>query len=118
MPRQLNKSIVPVLLENEKNFENTWLGMIIISLNKVNMQDESQLDYSVDILVQHINKALEEKQGGDSHRPQVITRFEGGAVKGKYYQYGQAFVKHELKGSVEVLRVEIWTHPPAPPPQT
>jgi hypothetical protein len=66
--------------------------MIIISLNKVNMQDESQLDSSFNILVQHINRALEEKQGGDSHRSQVITRFEGGAVRGKYYQYGQAFV--------------------------
>ncbi|CAF3553948.1 unnamed protein product [Rotaria sp. Silwood1] len=89
--RQLKKCIVPVLLENEKNLQNTWLGMIIASLNKVNMQDESQLHPSFDILVQHINRALEETQDEDSHRPHVITRFEGSAVRGKYYQYGQAF---------------------------
>jgi hypothetical protein len=28
------------------------------------------------------------------------------------------FVKHDLKGSVEVYRVEIWTHGPRPPPYT
>ncbi|CAM4788055.1 unnamed protein product [Rotaria magnacalcarata] len=89
--RQLKKSIVPVLLENEKNLQNTWLGIIITSLDKVNMQDESQLDLNFNILVQHINRALEKKQDKDFHRSQVITRFEGGAVRGTYYQYNQAF---------------------------
>ncbi|CAF4853782.1 unnamed protein product, partial [Rotaria socialis] len=55
------------------------------------MQDESQLDSNFNILVQHINRALGENQDKDFHRPQVITRFEGGAVRGKYYQYDQAF---------------------------
>lgn len=89
--RQLKKNIIPVLLENEKNLENTWLGMILSSLSKVDMQDETQLDSNFRILMQHIHHALDQSSGGDNHRPLVITRFEGGAVSGKYYQYGQAF---------------------------
>ncbi|CAF1131186.1 unnamed protein product [Adineta steineri] len=88
---QLKKNIVPVLLENDTEFENTWLGMIIASLNRINMQDDNQFHSTIDTLVQQLNKFLEEKNDEESHRSEVITRFEGGAVEGKYYQYNQAF---------------------------
>lgn len=88
---QLKKNIVPVLLENDTRFQNTWLGMIIASLHGINMQDDNQFHSTIDTLVQRINTALEEKKDEESHRSQVITRFEGGAVEGKYYQFGQAF---------------------------
>ncbi|CAF2614779.1 unnamed protein product [Rotaria sp. Silwood2] len=88
---QLKKNIVPVLLENDKEFQNTWLDMIIASLNAINMQDDNQFNSSIDTLMQRINRALEEKKDEESHRSQAITRFEGGAVGGKYYQYHQAF---------------------------
>ena len=32
--------------------------------------------------------------------------------------YLTIFVKHELKGVLKCIRVEIWTHHPGPPPQT
>jgi hypothetical protein len=88
---QLKKNIVPVLLEDDRSFGNTWLAMIIASLKKINMQDDIQFNSNFDALVQRINAALEEKKHEESHRFQPITRFEGGAVRGKYYQYHQAF---------------------------
>jgi hypothetical protein len=88
---QLKKDILPVLLENDKIFQDTWLGMIIASFNGINMQDDNQFNSTIDILVQRINAALKEKKDEQSHRSQVITKFEGGAVEGKYYQYDQGF---------------------------
>ncbi|CAF3701801.1 unnamed protein product [Rotaria sp. Silwood1] len=88
---QLKKNIVPVLLEHANNLQNTWLGNSIASLNTINMQDESQFDSSFKALLQRINIALKEKEVEDSDRSQVITRFEGGIVTGKYCQYGQDF---------------------------
>ncbi|CAF3943068.1 unnamed protein product [Rotaria sp. Silwood1] len=88
---QLKKNIVPVLLEHVNNLQNTWLGNSIASLNTINMQDESQFDSSFKALLQRINIALKEKEVEDSDRSQVITRFEGGIVTGKYCQYGQDF---------------------------
>ncbi|CAF4114034.1 unnamed protein product [Adineta steineri] len=88
---QLKKNIVPVLLENDTEFQNTWLGMIIASLNKINMQDDNQFYSTIDTLVQRLNEFLEEKNDEESHRSEVITRFEGGAVEGKYYYCNQAF---------------------------
>ena len=88
---QLKKDILPILLENDKTFQGTWLGMIIAAFNGINMQDDNQFNSAIDILVQRINTALEEKNDEQSHRPQAITKFEGGAVEGKYYQYDQDF---------------------------
>ncbi|CAF1081586.1 unnamed protein product [Rotaria sordida] len=88
---QLEKNIVPVLLENEKNFQDTWLGNAIASVDKVNMENESLFDSSFDVLLQRIKKALEEKVDEDSNQSEVITRFEGGAVHGKYYRFDQSF---------------------------
>ncbi|CAF5066439.1 unnamed protein product, partial [Rotaria sp. Silwood1] len=84
---QLKKNIVPVLLEHVNNLQNTWLGNSIASLNTINMQDESQFDSSFKALLQRINIGLKEKEVEDSDRSQVITRFEGGIVTGKYCQY-------------------------------
>ncbi|CAF3651635.1 unnamed protein product [Rotaria sp. Silwood1] len=80
---QLKKNIAPVLLENDKGFQNTWLGTIIASLNAINMQDDNQFNSSIDILVQRINRALEEKKDEDSHRSQVITSLREGRVLGQ-----------------------------------
>jgi hypothetical protein len=88
---QLKKNIVPVLLENDQSFENTWLGMIIASLNKINMQDDIQFNSNFDTLVQRINAVLQEKKHEESHRSQLVTKFEGSAVHGKYHQYQQAY---------------------------
>ncbi|CAF3896253.1 unnamed protein product [Rotaria sp. Silwood1] len=88
---QLKKNILPILLENDNGLQNTWLGMIITSLNPIHLQDDNQFNSSIDTLVLRINRALQEKKTEESHRSQVITRFEGGAVEGKYYQYQQAF---------------------------
>lgn len=88
---QLKKSIIPVLLENDQTFQDTWLWTIIASLNRINMQDDSQFDAAIDTLVQQINKSLQEEKDEQSHQSQVITRFEGGAVQGKYYQFNQGF---------------------------
>lgn len=88
---QLKKSIIPVLLENDQSFQDTWLWTIIASLNRINMQDDNQFDSAIDTLVRRINKALQEEKDEQSHESQVITRFEGGAVQGKYYQYNQGF---------------------------
>ena len=88
---QLKKNILPILLENDKIFQDTWLGMIIASLNGINMHDDNQFNSTIDILVQRINTALKEKKDEQPHQSQVITKFEGGAVEGKYYQYDQPF---------------------------
>ncbi|CAF3740913.1 unnamed protein product [Rotaria sp. Silwood1] len=88
---QLEKNLVPVLLENEKNFQDTWLGNAIASLDKVNMENESLFDSSFDVILQRIKKALEEKVNEDSNQSEIITRFEGGAVHGKYYHLDQSF---------------------------
>ncbi len=88
---QLKKNILPVLLENHQTFQDTWLGMIIASFNGINMRDDNQFNSTIEILVQRINAALEEKKNEQTHRSQVITKFEGGAVEGKYYQYGQGY---------------------------
>ncbi|CAF4160890.1 unnamed protein product, partial [Rotaria sordida] len=80
---QLEKNIVPILLENEKGFQNTWLGMIIASLNGINMQDDSQFNYAIDTLVQRINTALEEKKDEESYQSQVITSLREGRVSGQ-----------------------------------
>lgn len=88
---QLEKNIVPVLLEDEKSFHGTWLGNAINSLEKVNMKNEGQLDSSFDVLLQRIEQALSQKEDEDANESDVITRFEGGAVHGKYYQDDQSF---------------------------
>ena len=88
---QLKKIIFPVLLEDHKNFENTWLGKIIASLNKIYMHDEKQFHSSFNMLIERIHAVLQKNKNGEQPRSQVITRFEGGAVKGKYYQFQQAF---------------------------
>lgn len=88
---QLKKNIVPVLLENYNNFENTWLATMIAPLNEINMQDPSQFNASFDVLLQRINSALQMKKDEGSYPSEVLTRYEGGAVEGKYYQYDQAF---------------------------
>ena len=88
---QLKKDILPILLENHNTFQDTWLGMIIASFNGINMQDDNQFNSAIDILVKRINTALKEKRDEHSHRSQVITKFEGGAVEGKYYEYDQGF---------------------------
>jgi hypothetical protein len=89
---QLKKQIIPVLLENDQAFNSTWLGMIIASLNKINMQDQNQFDQSFDHLVRHVDAILQEqkKEETANKKPQAVTRFEGGPVAGKYYQFGQA----------------------------
>ncbi|CAM4983626.1 unnamed protein product [Rotaria socialis] len=88
---QLKKTILPVLLENEKSFQDTWLGKAIESLEKVNMENESEFDSSFDVILQHIEKACEEKVKEDDDETEVITRFEGGAVHGEYYERDQSF---------------------------
>ncbi|CAF0934861.1 unnamed protein product [Adineta ricciae] len=88
---QLKKNIIPVLLENDIKFQNTWLEMIIASFNKINMDDDNQFQCIIDTLVQRVNEVLDEKKDEEFQQPQVITRFEGGAVEGKYYQWSQGF---------------------------
>jgi hypothetical protein len=88
---QLKKNIVPVLLENDQRFQDTWLGMIIAPLHGIDIQGDTQFNSTVDTLVQRINKALQEKKDEQSPQSQVITRFEGGAVQGKYSQHDQDF---------------------------
>ena len=89
--KQLGKNIVPVLLEDEKGFQNTWLGNVINSLEKVHMKNEGDFDSSFDVLLQRIEQALETEADDDSDESEVITRFEGGAVQGKYYDGDQSF---------------------------
>ena len=60
-------------------------------MEKVNMKNEGQLDSSFDILLQRIEQALEQEVDKDSSESEMITRFEGGAVHGKYYQGDQSF---------------------------
>ncbi|CAF1232655.1 unnamed protein product [Adineta ricciae] len=85
----LEKNILPVLLEDEKGFENTWLGNAIKYLDKVNMKNESDFDSSFNVLLQRIEQALEQEENEDES--EAITRFEGGVVQGKYYGNGQVF---------------------------
>lgn len=88
---QLNKTIIPVLLENDKSFQDTWLGNAINSLEKLTMENINQLDSTFSILVQRIEKVLEEKAEEESDESEVITRFEGGAVEGKYFDSDKSF---------------------------
>lgn len=88
---QLNKNIIPILLENQETFQNTWLGAMIAPLNEINMQDPNQFNASFNTLLQQINSTLKMKKQDTFYRKEVPTRFEGGAVEGKYYQYNQGF---------------------------
>ena len=101
---QLGKEVIPVVLEPEKGFKQTWLGTIISKLNKVNLEDENQLNKKFDDLVARIKRILEEESKTDSaksNEPEVTTKFEGGAVTGKYYQYN---IGHDMNFKYFSLR--------------
>lgn len=101
---QLGKKIIPILLEPEQGYKNTWFGKIIDALNKVDLKDESQINKHFDDLISAINKILEEEKTTDttsSEKPELETKFEGGAVTGKYYQYNDG---HEMKFEFFSLR--------------
>ncbi|CAF4790585.1 unnamed protein product, partial [Rotaria socialis] len=101
---QLGKSIIPVLLEDEKGFKDTWLGKAIASLKTLNMKKESKFDSCFDSILKIIKKALEkkvreekirqEKELNEPPKPEVITRFEGGVVRGKDYKGDKSFAVH------------------------
>lgn len=88
---QLKKTIVPVLLEDHTNFEDTWLGKIIISLEKIHMNDDKQVDATLKSLIEQIHEHLQQNENQEFNESEVITRFEGGAVRGKFTQYEKEF---------------------------
>ncbi|XP_012565213.2 uncharacterized protein LOC101241070 [Hydra vulgaris] len=90
---QLNKPILPVLLEDIKNFEDTWLGQIITSLNKIDLKNTDQFETMVDSFVKEIDSILKKEPIGIVQKSEVKTIFEGGSVKGLYYQYNKP---HEM----------------------
>ncbi|XP_065651879.1 uncharacterized protein LOC101241070 [Hydra vulgaris] len=91
---QLNKPILPVLLEDIKNFEETWLGQIIISLNKIDLKNIDQFETMVDSFVKKIDSIYKKEPIGIVQESKVKTIFEGGSVKGLYYQYN---MPHEME---------------------
>ncbi|XP_065651880.1 uncharacterized protein LOC136079653 [Hydra vulgaris] len=91
---QLNKPILPILLEDFSYFKESWLGQIISSLNKIDLKNTEQFEMNVETLVKSIDE-IAIKKSIDSvelmQELEVKTIFEGGTVNGYYYQDNESY---------------------------